>query len=59
MVEVVGLEFWVFDHGGAFIVEVVGLGSWWRSWVLGFRSLVMESFHRLVGLGHGGCGGDG
>ena len=42
MVEVVGLEFWVFDHGGAFIVEVVGLGSWWRSWGLGLMSSVME-----------------
>ena len=62
-------------HGGAFMVEVVGLGSWWRSGVLGYGSSVMEvpswwrlwvfglrswkSFRRPVGLGHGGCGGDG
>ena len=37
---------WVLDRGG-------GCGSW----VLGLQS--WKSFHRLVGLGHGGCGGDG
>ena len=51
MVEVVGLKFWVFNHGDAFMVEVVGLGSWWRSWGLGLRSSVMEIVSLTGGFG--------